>query len=189
MVDEEKVFEKRLMACVQLGSVQSYADEFLSLAMRLPNLSDGFKQRCFARGSCAYLREKFADRDFDCLLSMVRYTLSLAAMVDEHLFVPDAQLAPVVAALPVRIRGTRGSRGQQGPCFRCGQPGHIKADCKVGLQKSHDQRAQHAGKSAVAPKNTAKFGRYDGSGQVHAVSADPIEEESDDDLRQGNDLA
>ena len=49
LVDEAKIFEQRLQECKQTGSLQTYVEEFMAICARLPDLSDGFKRRSFAR--------------------------------------------------------------------------------------------------------------------------------------------
>ena len=179
LVAAEKVFEQRLLALKQTGSVEQYATEFLQIAVRLPGLPQDFKMRRFAEGACAYLRRVFAEREaFRSLDEMVRYTLALEAALDAHLLRPDA--TPVVAALPVRGSGNSSSRKPQfrGNCNTCGEYGHRASACTKS-------RAQRIGAAAgnVTSRGRVNPGRYNGSGRVAHVEA---EELSDEELRQGN---
>ena len=146
--------------------------------------------RSFARGSNAYLREKFATRDmFPNLLKMIEYTLGLIPVVDAHLLEPDAAARPVVAAMPARP-GNRGFNRRPGGkavftgnCHGCGQYGHRRADCPKG-------KSQGAQAPGPATRGRASFGRYNtDTGKVNAVEAKPVNDQedfSDDDLREGN---
>lgn len=193
LVDGQKLYEQRLMELSQTGAVQSYLDEFLATSARLPDLSDGFKQRRLIRGSCSYLREKCADKEFTSLLDLARYIMRLLATIDERHFRPDAEvLAPVLAALPARPTGSR----KDITCFRCGRPGHSKSNCKVKLTPADKANAEKAyaayrANKGRATKGSARFGKYDGSGRVNAIEADSVDADklSDDELRQGNGLA
>ena len=177
LVAEKKIFEERLMACAQTGSVEDYVTEFLGICARLPDVADDFKQRCFARKANAYLRDKFATRDFPSLLDMVRFTLGLVPVVDAAMLLPDGAVAPVVAAMPAR---TDGKYRFAGKCHSCGKAGHKAINCRSAKK--------NAGSSGLAPRGKSNFGKYDGSGRVHAVAATHAETDdlSDDDLRQGN---
>ena len=148
----------------QTSDVQAYVDDFVSISARLPELSDGFKQRCFARGTCLYLRKKFADRTFNTLLDMTHYTMRLTAVVEEHMFAPDAQARPLVAAMHVS------STKSKVTCYRCGKTGHIKKNRKVKLQDDDPQVARKSNKSSAAMKGSAWFREYNGSGRVNAVT-------------------
>ena len=197
MVDEQRVLETRLLELKQTGSFEDYVTEFLNIEVRLTDQSDGFKQRLFLRRSNAYLRDRFAEREFATLSDLVSASLRLQCAVEASKFAPDVELlpVPVVAALPA-ARPRQGRRAK-GPltCFRCGLPGHKKTDCKVKLGsdgkpvKARSGGQQQAGRPV---KERAGFGKYDGSGRVYAMEAcDEYEYEdlSDDELRSGNDLA
>ena len=196
MVDEQRVFESRLLALVQTASLEEYVNEFLTIAVRLTDQSDAFKQRCFMRGCCSYLKEKFADREFSSLPDMVQSALRLSALVPEHLFQPDTQ-APVIAALS-RDKGPNASNVT---CNRCGRQGHKRQNC-FAKRDARNRRLTDSAPAAPpksngqnrgpAQKKKANFGRYDGSGRVNAIeTAESVvdSELSDDDLRQGNDEA
>lgn len=190
LVAETELYEERLRECKQTGDLSSYVEEFLDIAARLSSLPSDFLMRSFARGSNAYLREKFATREkFSSLLEMINYTLALIPVVDARLLEPDAPARPVVAAMPARARG-RGSSGGapgktrfEGNCHGCGQWGHRARDCPKG--KSHT-----GSKPGPAARGRTNFGRYNtGTGKVNAVVAEPVvdvEDLSDDELREGN---
>ena len=181
LVAETELYEERLRNCKQTGSISEYVDEFLDISARLSSLPDDFLMRSFARGSNAYLREKFATHDkFGSLLKMVDYTLALIPVVDAHLLEPDVERA-VVAAMPARPRhkGPHGKKVRQftGICHTCGQYGHKKIDCTEKKPTGHPQ------------KGKVPFGRYSGNGKVNAIEATPADDQedySDDDLREGN---
>ena len=191
MVDAQRVYEKRLFALTQTGTVQEYVDDFLSISVRLPLLDDAFKQRRFSDGACSYLQEKFAGMDFPTLLEMVHYTLRLVATVNPRYFTPDSSVEPVVAA--VAAKGGRSDPRVK--CYRCGRQGHLKENCypKLDNKSKPEKKEQHKHQSRRPTRPSANFGKYDGSGRVNAVEADAVscvdDEISDDDLRQGNDLA
>lgn len=191
MVDEQRVYEKRLFALTQTDSVEEYVDEFLTIAVKLPQLDDAFKQRRFSDGACPYLQEKYAGQSFDSLLDMVNYTMRLVAAVHPSHFTPQSSVTPVVAAIAAK----GGKPGSKAKCFRCGRSGHVREDCYAKLDKSKPDKQQSGkhGKSRRPTKGTARFGKYDGSGRVNAIEADTVstvaDSESDDDLRQGNDQA
>ena len=191
LVGEEELYEKRLLGIKQHGSVDSYVDEFLKCAVRLPSLSDAFKQRRFRQGICSRLRNDFAIRKFDSLDDMVREALNLTTILDAHLLMPDADPdVPVVAAIPAQRTGL----APQGPvtCFHCGEKGHKRPQCQALARERRGQRfaakSRPSGQNA-RPKGSMPMGRYNGGGRVHNIEAvDPVED-SDDELRQGNDLA
>lgn len=197
MIDEQKVLEARLLDLKQTGSFDEYVTEFLSIEVRLTDQSDGFKQRTFLRHSNAYLRDRFADREFASLSELVTAALRLKNVVEASKFSPDELLIPVVAAMPA-ARPRQGRRGKGAPivCFRCDLAGHKKTDCKVRLGNDGKPTPRTGARSSsrvVPVKEKARFGKYDGSGRVYAVEAcdefDEYEEMSDDELREGNDLA
>ena len=197
MIDEQKVLEARLLDLKQTGSFDDYVTEFLSIEVRLTDQSDGFKQHTFLRHSNAYLRDRFADREFASLSELVTASLRLKNVVEASKFSPDELLIPMVAAVAA-ARPTRGRR-PKGPivCFRCGLAGHKKTDCKVRLGADGKPVVAQTGSRPsgrqVPVKEKARFGKYDGSGRVYAVEACEdfceYEEMSDDELREGNDLA
>ena len=190
MVAEQETFEKALMELTQTGTVKEYIDEFLSFSIRLKDLSDGFLQRQFARGANSFLREKFAERKFASLLEMVRWTKQLLPLVPAERLLPDApKEAPVIAAMAVK--GQR--KTFRGACYGCGRLGHRHAECRTNPLSAQPQTVQRTGpkpQHGKPVKGTFQPGKYNGTGRVHAVEAEPVhEEESDDDVRQGKDLA
>ena len=159
--------------------------DFLSIEVRLTDQSDGFKQRCFLRNSNSYLRDRFAIRDFSSVGELITESLRLKGKVDVDKFAPDEMSVPVVAAMPAVRPGLR--------CFRCNKPGHKKVDCRAkpeACQNSSTQ-AQKGSRSGRPTKGKARFGKYDGTGRVHAVNAcsECESDLSDDELRSGNELA
>ena len=200
MLDEQKVLEARLLDLKQTGDFSDFVNEFLNIEVRLTDQTDGFKQRLFLRQSNAYLRDRFAEREFDSLGELVSAALRLQNAVEPGKFAPDASVilpVPVVAALPAaRPRTARGRKSKGLVCFRCNLPGHKKSDCRVRLgSDGKPVKKTPGGQSSGRPvptKGKAPFGKYDGSGRVYAMEAcDEYEYEdlSDDELRSGNDLA
>ena len=191
MIDEQSVLEARMLGLRQTGSFEDYVREFLTVEVRLEDQSDGFKQRCFLRQSNAYLRDRFADRDFGSVGELISASLRLQGKVDASKFSPDVQEVPVVAAMPARKAKSKSK--PKLTCYRCGKPGHREAECYAKVAKAGDStRAQQGSKKAGRPnKGRARFGKYDGSGRVNAIEAASDEESelSDDELREGNDLA
>ena len=193
MVDERKVYEKRLFGLKQTDSVEEYVDEFLQFSVKLPQLDDGFLQRRFSDGACPYLQEKYAGQSFDTLMDMVDYTLRLVSSVHPSHFTPEGpSVAPVVAAIAAK----GGKPGRDAKCHRCGRSGHVREDCYAKLDKSRPEKSKQQGKQGNArrpTKDTAKFGKYRGSGRVNAVEADAAstvaDSDSDDEVRQGKDHA
>ena len=191
LVNSEQVYEKRLFECSQTGSVEEYCANVMDICIRLPDLSEGFKMRQFARGACSYLRRVFAERetDFKSLLEMTTFVLALSAKVDPSLLKPDADamLAPLAAHLQPKKGFNRDSKKPfDGPCWTCGRTGHRKQDCPMkppGLQNNRKQTGN------PLPRARAQFGKYAGAG-VHNVEAEEEAEPlSDDELRSGNDQA
>ena len=126
-------------------------------------------------------------------MEMVRYAMVLAASVDEHLLQPDVPRGPVIAAMPVRQRPLF-----SGECWNCGKQGHTQLQCRAPQRKgaSGQDRPSQDRQTAIVHRGSANFGKYDGSGKanaraVNAVSASlyASDSESEDDKRQGNDLA
>ena len=196
MVNEQEVLEARLLLLKQTGDFEEYVNEFLNIEVRLTDQSDGFKQRLFLRQSNSYLRDRFAEREFESLSDMVSAALRLKGQVEATKFAPDVDslAVPVVAAMPASR--PRQGRKPKGPltCFRCGLPGHKKTDCRVKLgSDGKPVKAASGGQRSGKPvKQKAGFGKYDGSGRVYAVEACEeyeYEDLSDDELRSGNDLA
>lgn len=192
LVGEEELYEKRLLEVKQRSTVDEYVTEFLKCAVRLPSLSDGFKQRRFRQGLCSRLRNDFATRRFETLDAMVMEALQLVTVLDAHLLVPDADAdLPVVAAM----QGQRPGYTPQGTiiCYSCSKPGHRAIQCPTvphqQVQKRQSPMVRPAAGQNPRPRGTVPMGRYNGGGRVHNIEADVVEDESDDELRQGNDQA
>ena len=196
LVGEEELYEKRLLEVKQRDTVDEYVTEFLKCAVRLPHLSDEFKRRRFRQGLCSRLRNDFAVRKFVSLDEMVRETLNLLTMLDASLLVADAESAlPVVAAMPAK-RAPFAPPGLTPPgtvtCYLCGQKGHKKPQCPDKHRKKGRSGGNDRTPGNPRPRGDVPMGRYNGGGRIHNIEAvDNAEDEevSDDELRQGNDLA
>ena len=183
LVDEAKTYQSRLAKLTQTGSVADYITEFLSIKARLPGMPDAYMQNAFADGICSYFREKFAGQTFESVKDMIRFTRRIVNAVDDKYVQPDV-LTPVVAAMPARPRKSGTTKAV---CYRCHKPGHLKRDCKVNLDRTDRAQGRQGGQQdGRATKGKVPFGKYDGSGRVHAIAASVLDEESDDDLRLGN---
>ena len=163
--------------------------------------TDEFKQRRFMKGSCAYLRDRFADKSFESLAKLISAAQYIQTKVPAGKFDPDVQAMPVVAAMAAGRNGQKfkpkAKPGAKPVCFYCEKPGHVKSECRA-LKKDMARAKEGGQKQAV--KKTVTFGKYDGSGRVHAIEAEAEsdaegeEQEcdfTDEDLRDGtgNDLA
>ena len=196
LVDESEVYEKKLFECSQSGTVTEYVTDMLEICMHLPDLSEGFKMRQFARGANGFLRNLYATREaFPDLLSMARYTLALVPKVDPEKLRPDGA---VVAAMPARFGASKGSPFQ-GVCWTCGAQGHKSAECskvkaaakqQTGKNNKKKGRKGQGSGGNPAPLGKVQMGRYSGGAKVHNIDAgDETDSLSDDELRSGNDLA
>lgn len=181
-INEQEVFENRLLACVQTGTVQEYVDEYLAIAMRLPHLDEAFKINRFRQGICEFLRDKLVSRDFYSLMDIMHESVKLSSKFAPEKTLPDTLASPLIAAMPARRRTgpeTRPGRPTRRECYVCGSRFHLKHECP--------DKHRAAGNAGPPIKGSVRPGRYNGSGRVNAIEAVVASDElSDDELRSGN---
>ena len=175
LVDEQNVLdlEDMMLALQQTGSFDDYCTDFRALARRLTQQTDEFKQRRFMKGSCAYLRDRFADKSFPSLAELISAAQLIQTKVPAGKFDPDTQAMPVLAAIAAGRNGQKSKPkakpGAKPVCFYCDKPGHVKSECRA--MKKDMARAKEGGQKQPV-KKTVTFGKYDGSGRVHAIEAE-----------------
>ena len=190
LADEETKYQKLLTTTKQSGTVTEYVDAMLAICIRLPNIPENVKVTQMQLGSCKYLREKFATREgakFASVHALAQYMLTLADAVDPAYLVPDADA--VIAAVAGKPFGrNRPQTSFGGVCWNCGSTGHRSTECRA---KPSPAGATHRKPGGNPPaRGKAGFGKYTGSGKVHAVEAETVVDEvSDDELRTGNEEA
>lgn len=125
----------KLAKLVQHGTVASYAEEFLSLVLAVPGMTEEEKVDQFTRGLLRQARKEVTLRE--CVT--LQQAMTIASKVDalyleavgranpggrQRIFRP-----PTDEAVPMEIGQVREFSGE---CFNCGTWGHRASDCTQG---------------------------------------------------------
>ena len=157
-IDRSVFARSSLAELSQTGSVDVYIEQFRSLCLQIPDLSEAERLDRFLRGlQKSIYREVFLrdPKNLDSAMSMASRLDALSRLTNprsnvvrrqdpsrsiraDHMELDNVQMAaPALASSrsPAKLRRTRLTDNerkrlrQTGSCFYCRKPGHIKANC------------------------------------------------------------